>query len=362
MAFLRNAWYAAAWSSEIQNTLFHRVILGEPVVMYRNRRGEAVGFTNLCPHRFAPLHLGSLVEDTIECPYHGLRFDGQGVCVFNPDGEGRVPPGNRLRRYPLIERYATVWIWMGEDPADESVLPDFGFLTDSARYRATTGVIEVPADYRYVLDNLLDAAHVVKVHHDTLASEAITRAKSEVVMKGDAIWVNRWCPNGGLSPILSMMWSMDRGPIAAGQTFDQWANAGWNAPSLVTTDVALTLSGEPMEAGLRTMASHFLTPETETKTHYFWSICRNFKRDDAELDRQTRIGTEYAFIEQDVRMLRAIQEQVADRDFWSLRPMLLHADQGPVRVRRALEALIAAENARKTVTAARAGVKENLHG
>jgi phenylpropionate dioxygenase-like ring-hydroxylating dioxygenase large terminal subunit len=348
MPFLKNAWYAAAWSHEVVGQPFRRVLLSEPVVMYRKRDGEAIAFTNICPHRFAPLHLGAIVDDAIECPYHGLRYNSAGECVFNPDGDGRVPPGERLRRFPLLERHGTLWIWMGRQPPDESKLPNFSFLTDPDHYRAVTGLIEVNADYRFVLDNLLDAAHVAKVHHDTLACEAITRAKTEVVLQGNAIWANRWCPNGALSPIWKMMWAMERGPSEA--MFDQWANAGWDAPSLVTSDLAVTLTGQPMEAGLRTMASHFLTPETESKTHYFWSICRNFRLDDSAFDQQIRAGTEYAFVEQDEKMLRAIQEQVGGTDFWARRPMLLHADQAPVRVRRALESMISAENEASPVT------------
>src|SRR5882762_2448201 len=211
MAFLMNAWYAAGWSHEIRDKPFRRVLLNQRVVLFRKQNGEALAFTNICPHRFAPLHLGTVVNDAIECPYHGLRFNSEGVCVFNPDGDGRVPTGERLQRFPLLERYGTLWIWLGIDATDESKLPNFGFLIDPEHYKPVVGLIEVNADYRFVLDNLLDAAHVAKVHHDTLACEAITRAKTEVVMKGNAIWANRWCPNGALSPILKMMWSMERG-------------------------------------------------------------------------------------------------------------------------------------------------------
>jgi len=343
MPFLKNAWYAAAWSHEVESEPFRRVLLNEPVVMFRKRDGEAVAFTNICPHRFAPLHLGVIVNDTIECPYHGLRYNTEGVCVFNPDGDGRVPPGARLKNYPLLERYGTLWIWMGEGAADASKLPDFEFLTDTTHYRPLTGLIEVNADYRFLLDNLLDIAHIAKLHHDTLASEAITRSKTEVVEKGDAIWVNRWCPNGPLRPDLEMMWSRDRGSSEG--IFDQWVRAGWHAPSMVTNDLAVTLAGQPIDAGLNTMAAHFLTPETESRTHYFWALCRNFRLDDEEFDRLMSAGSEHVFVEQDERMLRAIQEQVGGKEFWSMRPMLLHADQGPIRVRKTLERMITAESA-----------------
>src|ERR1700730_12007585 len=86
MPFLRNCWYVASWSSELASVPLGRRILDEPIVMYRLSSGEPVALSGRCPHRFAPLHLGKVIEDRIQCPYHGLRFNSLGACVFNPQG------------------------------------------------------------------------------------------------------------------------------------------------------------------------------------------------------------------------------------------------------------------------------------
>lgn len=89
MNFVRNIWYVAAWSNEVPGgTLFHRTYLGEPILIYRKTDGTAVAMGDRCPHRFAPLHMGKLVGDAVECPYHGLVFDCSGACVANPHGRG----------------------------------------------------------------------------------------------------------------------------------------------------------------------------------------------------------------------------------------------------------------------------------
>lgn len=131
MAFLRNAWYVAAWASEIERKLFHRTLLGVPVVMYRREDGAVTAMHDRCPHRFVPLHLGRLVGDNVECGYHGLQFDCGGQCVANPF-DGRPPRAAKVRTFPVVERHGIVWIWPGDAAPDESRIPAFAHLDDPA--------------------------------------------------------------------------------------------------------------------------------------------------------------------------------------------------------------------------------------
>jgi vanillate O-demethylase monooxygenase subunit len=66
--------------------------------------------------------------------------------------------------------------------------------------------------------------------------------------------------------------------------------------------------------------------------------------DNAALDEQMKIGATYAFVEQDERMLSAIQETVGSQDFWELKPCLIADDIGAVRVRRQMDLLLKAES------------------
>ena len=113
--FVRNLWYVAGWSSELTDRPLGRTIISEHIVMFREREGKAVAIGDVCPHRFAPLSMGKICDDgTLECPYHGLRFDASGACVANPHEEGRIPRNAKVRSYPLCERYGILWIWMGD--------------------------------------------------------------------------------------------------------------------------------------------------------------------------------------------------------------------------------------------------------
>ena len=110
--YLRNAWYVAALPEELGNGPLGRVFLGESVVLYRGATGRATALEDRCCHRALPLSMGRVVEDRIQCGYHGLEFDAAGACVKVP-GQARIPPAARVRRYPLVERYGWLWIWMG---------------------------------------------------------------------------------------------------------------------------------------------------------------------------------------------------------------------------------------------------------
>ena len=95
--YLRNGWYCAGWASELGQAPIGRRMLDQPVMVYRSDSGEPVALEGRCPHRFAPLHLGTVENDCVACPYHGLVFDRTGLCVHNPHGEFRRKPGQEYQ-------------------------------------------------------------------------------------------------------------------------------------------------------------------------------------------------------------------------------------------------------------------------
>src|SRR3546814_20286981 len=85
MAFRRNSWLCAGRSSEVWlGAMAKRVRVGRPMVVVRSEEGVPALFEDRCPHRFAPLSMGSLCGSSIECGYHGMRFAFDGRCVENP--------------------------------------------------------------------------------------------------------------------------------------------------------------------------------------------------------------------------------------------------------------------------------------
>lgn len=336
--YLRNTWYVAAWASEVVRELFHRTILDEPVLLYRKEDGSAVAMADRCPHRFAPLHMGTLKGDSVECGYHGLRFDGSGKCVLNPHGDGRIPQAAKVKAYPLVERDSLLWIWMG-DPAkaDAAQIPDFAFLADAAR-GTVGGYLPTKASYLLLVDNLLDLSHTQFVHKGYQDTDAFLRGKHEVVQEGNTVHSNVWAPNGKAAPVF-----VKRLPSADADV-DMWANMRWDPPSCLRLDIGVTLAGRPREEGaVQSLSAHILTPESEWTTHYFYANSRIDQVGDPQRDAAVREWQRVGFSEQDKPMIEAVQRNMGTTDLMSLRPVLLSVDGGAVRARRVLAKLIEQE-------------------
>src|SRR3546814_6078086 len=130
---------------------------------------------DICPHRFAAVSDGVLKDGNVQCPYHGLEFDGDGRCVHNPHGQGTRTSALNVRTFPLVERDSLVWIWPGRpelaNPAD---VPDFSCRTDPGR-RTVGGVGHVDCNYRLLVDNLMDLGHAQYVHPSASPSDAFNR-------------------------------------------------------------------------------------------------------------------------------------------------------------------------------------------
>ena len=151
--YLRNCWYVAGWSDDLTDTPQAKVFLEEPVALFRDGDGVAKAIGGRCPHRFAALGDGSVIDGALACPYHGLRFDGPGVCVHNPH-LGDPPPKASVPVYPLVERYRLLWIWMGDvEKANPSLIPDFSWLDDPA-WEEVCGVTLAEGHYELYSDVL----------------------------------------------------------------------------------------------------------------------------------------------------------------------------------------------------------------
>ncbi|MEK9679907.1 MAG: Rieske 2Fe-2S domain-containing protein [Rhodospirillaceae bacterium] len=65
--FVRNAWYVAAWSEELDEDIIARTILNEDLILFRGSDGKASALEDRCCHRGAPLSHGRMVDGFVQC-------------------------------------------------------------------------------------------------------------------------------------------------------------------------------------------------------------------------------------------------------------------------------------------------------
>jgi phenylpropionate dioxygenase-like ring-hydroxylating dioxygenase large terminal subunit len=337
MGCLRNAWYAVAWTEEIGRQLFGRTILGDPVVLFRNESNRLVAIGGRCPHRFAPLHRGSLIGDAVACPYHGLRFDASGQCVFNPHGRQHVPRAAHVPAYPVIERHLLVWIWMGApNRADPDLIPDFSFV-DRPGWVTVKGTILGRGHYELYSDNILDLGHAEFLHKNTVGAPSFTYGKRRMFQEANVVYSHFDAPNDYLSPVLSMIFQTQEKRV------DAKVEVEWRPPASMLLMHYSNDVGAPMTEGQCLGTYHVFTPETDSTTYYFWVVSRIFRAEDQDLTKAIAEGFQATFESEDKPMISAQHDLMAGADFWSLKPVLLEGDAAGVRARRVLAKLIAEE-------------------
>jgi vanillate O-demethylase monooxygenase subunit len=335
--FIRNAWYAVAYSTEVGATPFARKIFSKQVVVFRTGDGAPAVLDNRCPHKSAPLSMGALVDGTIECPYHGLRYDTAGVCVHIP-GQPQIPAAARVRSYPTLERYGLIWIWPG-DPAlaDASAIPQFRHFDEPGWTTFHGPYLTFPSGIGNIVENLVDPAHTTFVHARTIGGKDAADVPLTTEQSGDTITTGRWIENSEPVPVMKK-YGPFRGKV------DRWQQYQFAVPNVSLVDMgAIDAGAERSEQNrdrqYRTFSYATLTPETDRSTHYFWMVIRNFAIGDAVVSGE--MTTAYvATFDEDRDLLREIQTL---QDEGEARPLSLAIDAATVRLRRQLERRIGVE-------------------
>lgn len=186
--FLRGTWYVAAASSALKpGRMMARTFLGEPILFARRRDGSVFAIKDLCPHRGIPLRFGRFDGETVQCGYHGWRFDGSGACVEIPSlRDVQQVNVSRIRcgGYPCVEKQGLIWIYFA-DPAiagDADAPPPiepFPDVDDAAPKAVVRLLYE--SDIDNVAFGIMDPAHIPFVHRAwwLRRSEATLRDKEK---------------------------------------------------------------------------------------------------------------------------------------------------------------------------------------
>ena len=173
LGFLWDFWYPALRSTEIVGQhLATAMLLEVPLVLGRTSDGKVFAMRDSCPHRGIPLSYGRFDGKTVECSYHGWRFDAcSGRCIEIPSRTDqdkikteRIFAGS----YACKEHDGYVWVFMHAPgtraPESSEIPPAPRLATFSEKFKIMHLACDLPAHVDHGIIGLMDPAHGPFVH------------------------------------------------------------------------------------------------------------------------------------------------------------------------------------------------------
>jgi phenylpropionate dioxygenase-like ring-hydroxylating dioxygenase large terminal subunit len=163
---IREAWYFALPGDRLKpGRTVAKTMLGEPLLLGRDRDGKAFALLDICPHRGIPLRYGRFDGAEIECCYHGWRFGTSGACTAIPPLEDDQLPDLakiRVRAFPVTEIQGGIWVYFGRNQAVAPPIPVLAELEGLRPKLAVSMVFE--GDFDHAAVGLMDPSHGPYVH------------------------------------------------------------------------------------------------------------------------------------------------------------------------------------------------------
>jgi phenylpropionate dioxygenase-like ring-hydroxylating dioxygenase large terminal subunit len=312
---LRDRWYPVCPSGFIAERPVSLRRFGRKLALWRDAQGTLHALEDHCPHRGAPLSQGVVLGDRLACPYHGVEVRCDGTVTKVPGSPGCKLEGSRAAlSFHVQERQGVVFVYASDEPVEAPPALELPEELSSDEYSNFLCYVEWKADYRYVLDNLMDPMHGTFLHK-----------QSHSMAEGDSTATFR-------------VRETDRGFVfektgQRGVNFDwtEWGDTGWQWMRL---EIPYPKSGGPggpfaIVAGL--------APISKTSTAVFFWRCRKvsgWQRDTWRFLYRNRLeARHWHVLEQDRVMMEQMEPDANQREH------LYQHDVGVTRLRRHLKKL-----------------------
>jgi len=168
---LRRYWQVVAAASELSDEKPKKRVrvLGEDLVLYRDRSGTYGLVGEHCSHRGASLYYGFVEEDGIRCSYHGWKYDACGKCVEQPFESPEVEFKEKIQHpaYPVVKQAGLLFAYMG--PAEKKpILPKWDLAVRQDGLRRVEICQILRCNWLQAMENSVDPFHTYYLHAHTL--------------------------------------------------------------------------------------------------------------------------------------------------------------------------------------------------
>ncbi|MCH7482969.1 MAG: aromatic ring-hydroxylating dioxygenase subunit alpha [Chloroflexi bacterium] len=163
----RRYWYPIAAASQLKDLSTKKVrLLGEDLILYKDRSGTLGLIEPHCAHRRMNLIYGIPEEHGLRCPYHGWLYDETGQCTEQPyeeteDPDARFKDKIKMKAYPVEQKAGLIFAYLG--PAPAPLVPNWDVFAADDVIR-DIGYAELPCSWLQCQENSLDPVHLEWLH------------------------------------------------------------------------------------------------------------------------------------------------------------------------------------------------------
>ena len=165
---LRRYWHPVAVAQELtdeQPTKFVRV-LGEDLVLFKDKSGGVGLLADHCAHRGASLLYGRVEERGIACAYHGWLYDREGnILETPPERNEAIMQSVKHTAYPVQELAGMYWAYLGPLPAP--IIPPYDFLMHGGTPHISIQQPVLDCNWFQCIENTVDPTHAPILHQDS---------------------------------------------------------------------------------------------------------------------------------------------------------------------------------------------------
>ena len=161
---MRRYWQPIGAAVDLESKWTKRVrLLGEDLVIFKDRQGRLGLIAEQCPHRRASFAHGIPTENGIRCPYHGWEYNAQGKCIHQPNEQDKCAFRDKVSTdaYPVQEMGGMLFAYMGPQP--QPLLPRWDGFVAQGTIRIMGRTI-LPINWLQIMENSLDPVHTEWLH------------------------------------------------------------------------------------------------------------------------------------------------------------------------------------------------------
>ena len=168
---LRRYWYPVAVAKELteDNPTKSVRMLGEDLVLFKDKSGRVGLIADRCCHRGASMAYGRVEERGIACAYHGWLYDVEGNCLECPaePAESKFHLTVKSTAYPVQKFVGLYWTYMG--PRPEPLIPKYDIWARPDGKRRISVKPQLDCNWFQAMENSVDPAHLQILHQDAAA-------------------------------------------------------------------------------------------------------------------------------------------------------------------------------------------------